>query len=115
MKWFWQRDKKPKPQPTIPDGAIRRRLRYGGKVQSVGFRFTSQGWAEQRGLTGWVMNCSDGTVELEVQGTPEQIEAFKDDVATESAREKAFIHARLLEEEALAPIPEAKFTRRNLY
>jgi hypothetical protein len=52
---------------------------------------------------------------LEVQGTPEQIEAFKDDVATESAREKAFIHARLLEEEALAPIPEAKFTLRNLY
>jgi acylphosphatase len=114
MRWFWQRDKKPKREKTIPEGAVRHRLRYTGSVQSVGFRFTAQGWAEQRGLTGWVTNLSDGDVELEVQGLPEQVRGFMDDVAQESVRKGAFIHARLVEDEAIAPIPDDRFSIRNL-
>ena len=109
MRWFWQRDEKPKREKTIPEGAIRRHLRYTGRVQSVGFRFTAQGWADQRGCTGWVQNLPDGDVELEVQGTPEQVHGFMGDVARESAREGAFIRARLVVDEAITPIPDDRF------
>ena len=115
MKWFWQREKKPKPQPTIPDGAVRHKLRYTGRVQAVGFRFTAQSWAEQRGVTGWVTNLVDGDVMLEVQGTPSQVEAFMNDVAAESTREGAFIHARLVQCDEVDPVPEDRFVIRNAY
>lgn len=115
MRWFWQREKKPKRVATIPEGAIRRRLHYTGDVQAVGFRFTAQGWADQCGVTGWVLNRSDGDVQLEVQGTPSQVRAFMDAVDTESAREGAFIHAHLVESEAIEPKPEDSFTIKNLY
>lgn len=115
MRWFWQREKKPKPVPTIPEGAVRRKLRYTGSVQAVGFRFTAQGWANQCGVTGWVTNLSDGDVMLEVQGTSEQVAAFMHEVEAESARKGAFIHAILVESEPLEPEPEASFVIRNLY
>ncbi|WP_280770215.1 acylphosphatase [Salipaludibacillus daqingensis] len=47
-----------------------------GKVQGVGFRYHTQITASQRDLTGWVRNKLDGTVELEVQGDPDQIVTF---------------------------------------
>jgi len=47
-----------------------------GKVQGVGFRYHTQITASQRNLTGWVRNKLDGTVELEVQGDPDQIVTF---------------------------------------
>lgn len=112
MRWFWQRERK---GPSIPEGAVRRRLRYEGDVQAVGFRFTAQGWAQARGLTGWVKNLSDGSVELEVQGTPQQIAGFLDDVTTESARKGAFIHARLAEDTPIDAVPEDGFSIRNLF
>ena len=114
MKWFWQRDKKPKPEKTIPAGAVRRRLRYTGRVQAVGFRFSSEGWAKARGLTGWVTNLAGGDVMLEVQGLSEQVEGFIRDVADESSRKGAFIHATLVENEALEPVPEDRFVIRNV-
>ena len=114
MKWFWQREKKPKPEKTIPAGAIRRKLRYTGKVQAVGFRFTAQRWAEQRGLTGWVSNLAGGDVMLEVQGEPSQVQGFMSDVEQESSREGAFIHARLIGCEEVEPAPENRFVIRNV-
>ena len=114
MKWFWQREKGEKREPSIPEGAIRRKLRYTGSVQAVGFRFTADGWARQRGLTGWVTNLAGGDVMLEVQGTPEQVEGFMQDVATESARKGAFIHATLVQCEELDPVPEDRFVIRNI-
>ena len=115
MKWFWQRDKKPRRTPTIPEGAVRRKLRYTGRVQAVGFRFTAQCWAEQCGTTGWVTNLIGGDVMLEVQGTPEQVAAFMHEVDAESARKGAFIHATLVESVELEPVPEDSFVIRNLY
>lgn len=114
MRWFWQRDAKPKREATIPEGAIRRKLRYTGRVQAVGFRFTAESWAKQRGLTGWVTNLVDGDVMLEVQGTPEQVDGFLADVAHESARKGAFINATLVQNEAIDPIPEDRFAIRNI-
>ncbi|MDI9591121.1 MAG: acylphosphatase [Acidobacteriota bacterium] len=112
MRWFWRRDKGSQAEPSVPEGAVRRRLRYAGRVQAVGFRFTAQGWAQQHGLTGWVTNRSDGDVELEVQGTPEQVRQFMAEVEAESARPGAFIRARLVRCDELPPVPERRFAIR---
>ena len=52
---------------------IRRHIIFHGRVQGVGFRYRSAMMARELGLTGWVMNLSDGTVEMEVQGDGVQI------------------------------------------
>lgn len=114
MRWFWQRDKKVQRTASIPEGAVRRKLRYTGRVQAVGFRFTAESWAKQHGLTGWVTNLVDGDVMLELQGTPEQIDAFLADVAAESTRKGAFIRATLILNEQIDPIPEDRFAIRNV-
>ncbi len=41
---------------------------FRGKVQHVGFRYTSLYFSRKLGLTGWVRNLKDGSVEMEVQG-----------------------------------------------
>lgn len=48
-------------------------LRWEGQVQGVGFRFTNTNLAQTHALTGWVRNMEDGSVEMEVQGTPANI------------------------------------------
>ena len=47
---------------------IRKRIVFHGRVQGVGFRYTARYAADSLGLTGWVQNHYDGTVEMEVQG-----------------------------------------------
>ena len=49
--------------------AIRRRWRFTGTVQGVGFRYYARAAALHLGLTGWVANNWDGSVTLEAQGT----------------------------------------------
>ena len=46
---------------------------FYGQVQGVGFRYRAYYAAYQLGLTGWVRNCWDETVEMEVQGDEETI------------------------------------------
>ena len=46
---------------------IRRHIIFHGHVQGVGFRYRSAMMANELGLTGWVQNLYDGTVEMEVQ------------------------------------------------
>ena len=52
----------------------RRHYLFDGRVQGVGFRFTAKMFADTIGLTGWIMNCYDGKVEMEIQGSEEQID-----------------------------------------
>ena len=52
---------------------IRKHLIFSGIVQNVGFRYEMSRLAQQVGVTGWVKNQLDGTVEAHVQGTPEAI------------------------------------------
>lgn len=47
-----------------------------GRVQGVGFRYTAQYTASTYGITGWVKNCDDGSVQMEVQGTEQGINEF---------------------------------------
>ncbi len=53
---------------------IRKGLLFFGRVQGVGFRFYAVNKARQLGLTGWVENLEDGSVEMEVQGEEEKID-----------------------------------------
>lgn len=55
---------------------IRRHIIFDGRVQGVGFRWHSRQFAQAKGLTGWVQNLDDGTVEMEVQGSEEKIDAL---------------------------------------
>lgn len=47
---------------------VRKHIFFSGRVQGVGFRYRAYHIANDLGLTGWVQNCYDGRVEMEVQG-----------------------------------------------
>ena len=57
---------------------IRKHIRFYGSVQGVSFRYTSSTIAKKLGLTGWVRNEYDGSVEMEAQGTSELINKLID-------------------------------------
>jgi acylphosphatase len=59
--------------PTIPSQS-RIRLIVKGRVQGVYFRASTVQQARHLGLTGWVMNRRDGSVEVVAQGRSESIE-----------------------------------------
>ena len=52
---------------------IRQHFRFTGHVQGVGFRYRAKYAASGLGVTGWVRNEWDGSVEMEAQGTLEQM------------------------------------------
>ncbi len=47
-----------------------------GRVQGVGFRFATQRRATDLGLTGWVCNRADHTVEVVAEGDHATLERF---------------------------------------
>lgn len=54
--------------------AIETRLvRVRGRVQGVGYRYACVRQARAMGLTGWVRNRLDESVEAMLQGPPEQV------------------------------------------
>ena len=52
------------------------RLRIAGRVQGVGYRDAMRAEALARGVSGWVRNRRDGTVEAVVQGDRAAVEAL---------------------------------------
>lgn len=54
---------------------IRKRIRFYGDVQGVGFRYRAKYAAKMYGATGWVENISDGSVEMEIQGSEDIIDS----------------------------------------
>ncbi|QNH53728.1 acylphosphatase [Selenomonas timonae] len=54
---------------------IRRYACAAGRVQGVGFRMFVRQQAVMNDITGWVMNMSDGTVTMELQGKASAVEA----------------------------------------
>ena len=51
-------------------------MRIEGLVQGVGYRAAMQDRAQRLGLTGWVRNRRDGSVEAVAQGPIEALERF---------------------------------------
>ena len=52
---------------------IRRHIIFYGYVQGVGFRWKASHTARRLGISGWVRNLSDGSVEMEAEGTERDI------------------------------------------
>jgi acylphosphatase len=50
------------------------RLKIAGRVQGVYYRASTVQQAQVLGLTGWVKNCPDGSVEAVAEGIVEKIE-----------------------------------------
>lgn len=47
---------------------------FSGRVQHVGFRYTAYYFSRGLYVTGWVDNLPDGSVVLEAQGPPMQLQ-----------------------------------------
>jgi acylphosphatase len=80
---------------------VARRLVAHGRVQGVWFRESMRREAEALGVTGWVRNRMDGTVEALVQGEAQAVAAI-----VEWARrgpERAQVRQLDVEETALQP------------
>lgn len=74
MSPFWRG--RPEPDVPTPEDARRLRVRFVGRVQGVGFRWTAATVARGLSVTGWVRNEPDGSVTAEVQGEPSHLGAF---------------------------------------
>lgn len=59
---------------------ITTRIIITGLVQGVGFRYFTLKLADKYGLTGWVRNNADGTVEMIVSGDEATVQLFTNEV-----------------------------------
>ncbi len=57
---------------------VRRSVVVHGHVQGVFFRDTARRLAQRHGVSGWVRNNRDGTVEAVFEGEPEAVERLVD-------------------------------------
>jgi len=56
---------------------IARRIVVSGRVQGVGFRWSTLRAADELGVAGWVRNLPDGTVEAWVEAEAEAVERMQ--------------------------------------
>lgn len=86
---------------------VRKHIQFYGRVQGVGFRYHATYKAQSLGLTGWVRNCSDGSVEMEVQGDPNWI----NDLLLYLHRQR-YIQIERMDEEKIELKEESSFRER---
>jgi len=59
-----------------PERRCRLRVLYSGRVQGVGFRYTTQRVASRFDVTGYVRNLPDGRVEVVAEGCRSELDRF---------------------------------------
>lgn len=57
---------------------VSRQIRVSGRVQGVGYRYALRAEAVRLGVTGWVRNRADGSVEALVQGSADAVKKITD-------------------------------------
>ena len=62
---------------------VRRTIHFSGRVQGVGFRFTTVHVSRGFQVTGTVRNLMDGRVELVAEGEPSEIDRFVDAIGVQ--------------------------------
>ncbi len=62
---------------TKAPAAIRRTIYYSGRVQGVGFRFTTESIASRFAVAGYVRNLPDGRVELVTEGEASELDRLQ--------------------------------------
>ena len=62
-----------------------KRALYSGRVQGVGFRYTTHRLAQGYAVAGYVRNRPDGTVELVAEGEAVEVERLLNAVASRMA------------------------------
>ena len=80
-------------------------LRIHGRVQGVGYRYWTCRQAEALGLTGWVRNRRDGTVEALISGPEEAVR----DMAARCGEGPASAVVERVDREEVPPLPGAGF------
>jgi acylphosphatase len=65
----------------MADDTVRRRVTIKGEVQGVNFREATRRKATEAGVSGWVTNRSDGSVEAVFEGPPEAVDQLVDFVS----------------------------------
>ena len=80
-----------------------------GRVQGVGFRYSTRDKANTLDLTGWVRNMANGNVEGIAQGSKQNLEEFREWL------KQGPVYARVSDVESefieREPIPDFQITR----
>lgn len=64
------------PNPSSPQQSIRAHVFITGRVQGVGYRYSTMDEAVQLGVKGWVRNVPNGCVEAVFEGTRNTVESM---------------------------------------
>jgi acylphosphatase len=67
----------------VPPKLQRRIVHFQGRVQGVGFRYTTRQIAADFQVTGFVENLPDGRVRLVCEGSPDELERFVQEISTQ--------------------------------
>ena len=82
-----------------------RHVFYEGRVQGVGFRWTTKNLARGYDVTGSVRNLPDGRVELLVSGELDEVEAFLEAIAESDLKS----HIKNVDTRAIPPLNVSGF------
>ena len=63
---------------------IAKRVIFEGRVQGVGFRYTTKELARGFDVCGWVKNLPEGSVEMQVMGEEDEVGDFIREITEES-------------------------------
>ena len=76
---------------------------FSGRVQGVGFRYTTLQVAKEFEVAGFVANLTDGRVQLEAEGTTKEVESF-----VKAVGERMHGYIRKIERKTSRRAPEFK-------